>query len=198
MRGARAGVFAVSSAGLATLGHRVESGEAAAWGFIPVAAVIAFLGAPPWTWRIRSFLAFVVGTCAAQFVLHEVLTQTTPGRNTSSQQLGVPQSGVLLSTVLMLGVHTLAALAAAVLLRQTDDRLAALPEFLGRIVATVCATVARWLGAWRRPPCPGAARFSGRSGPPDGKQPYTVLAHVVVRRGPPGQGFVPTTPCQSV
>ncbi|MET7620777.1 hypothetical protein [Streptomyces sp. NPDC005408] len=195
-RGARAAVFGVASAALAGAGHHVASGEPVPWLLLPAAASLAFLGALPWAHRRRSLAAVASATCTAQLVLHQFLAQS-PDSHGALHGTGHPMPGdhgVHPSVAVMLVAHTLAALAVAVLMHQTDDQLAAIPRILGQLAATVRATVARWLGRWRTHPCPGPDTAATAAGPrpPPGVPAYAVLAHVVVRRGPPGHGQLPT------
>ncbi|MGI5403605.1 hypothetical protein ACQEVG_29965 [Streptomyces sp. CA-135486] len=199
VRSARAGVFAVASAGLAGAGHHVASGEPVAWRLLVLAAGTAFLGALPWAARPRSLAAVVSATCVAQLVLHEVLAQAGPDRHGTPHGTGhlvSGEHGVHPGAAVMLLAHTLAAVAVAVLLQQADDQLDSLPRLLDQLAATVRATVARWLGRLRTHPCPGAdaTRAAARPRRAAGTPPYAVLAHVVVRRGPPGHGQSPSHP----
>ena len=198
VRSARAGVFAVASAGLAGAGHHVASGEPVPWRLLFLAAATAFLGALPWAARPRSLAAVVSATCAAQLVLHEVLAQAGPDRH-GAHGTGHPipgEHGVHPGAAVMLLAHTLAAVAVAVLLQQADDQLDSLPRLLDQLAATVRATVARWLGRLRTHPRPGhdATRAGGRRRKAAGMPAYAVLAHVMVRRGPPGHGQLPSHP----
>ncbi|MFF3402763.1 hypothetical protein ACFYW6_30140 [Streptomyces sp. NPDC002659] len=184
MRSARAGVFGVASAGLAGAGHQVAAAEPVAWPLLMAAAGLAFLGALPWARRRRSLGAVAAATCAAQLVLHELLARTGPGHHGAQHGHPMPSGAV------MLVAHTLAALAVAVLLQQTDDQLAAIPRALGQLATTVRSTVARWTGRWATHPChdpDGAPTMAGPRRHP-GMPACAVLAYAVVRRGPPGHG----------
>ncbi|MFI1396946.1 hypothetical protein [Streptomyces sp. NPDC020681] len=175
----------MASAVLAGLGHHLASGEPVAWRLLLIAAGVAFLGVLPWTSRPRSLAVVVAGTCAAQLVLHEVLAQAGPDLHaTHAGEHQVP-----VSSTVMLGAHALAALAVAVLLHQADDQLAVLPEVLS------CLLV-RWLGPWRTDSRqrPALTRVAAGARPRAEVAPYAVLAHVVVRRGPPVHGLSPSRP----
>jgi hypothetical protein len=192
-------VFAVASAALAGAGHHVASGEPVPWRLLFLAAATAFLGALPWAARPRSLAAVVSATCAAQLVLHEVLAQAGPDRHGALHGTGHPipgEHGVHPTAAVMLLAHTLAAVAVAVLFQQADDQLDSLPRLLDQLAATVRATVARWLGRLRTHPCPGpdTTRAGARPRKAAGMPAYAVLAHVVVRRGPPGHGQLPSHP----
>ncbi|MCX4584861.1 hypothetical protein [Streptomyces sp. NBC_01481] len=180
MRSARAGVFGVASAGLAGAGHHVAAAEPVAWPLLLAAAGLAFLGALPWARRRRSLGVVVAATCAAQLVLHELLARTGPEHH--GVQHGHPMP--------MPFAHTLAALAVALLLQQTDDQLAAIPCALSQLAATVRSTVARWMGRWVTHPCHGPDGAPAAAGPRrhPGVPACAVLAYAVVRRGPPGHG----------
>ncbi|WP_405997852.1 hypothetical protein [Streptomyces sp. NBC_00829] len=200
-RGARAGVFAVTSAGLAGAGHHVASGEPAVWRLLVAAATVAFLGALPWAHRRRSLVTVATATCTAQLLLHEVLAQAGPDRHGVPHGTGHPMPGdhgVHPSAAVMLLAHTLAALAVAVLLHRTDDQLAALPFLVGQLADTLRTTAERWLGRLRTDQ--GRGRGSGRRSAGAGPRPLpgvpacAALAHVVVRRGPPGHGPLPSRP----
>ncbi|MGW1493142.1 hypothetical protein [Streptomyces sp. NPDC002402] len=185
MRSARAGVFGVASAGLAGAGHHVAAAEPVAWRLLLAAAGLAFLGALPWARRRRSLGVVVAATCAAQLVLHELLAWTGPDHHGAPHGTHPMPSGAV-----MLVAHTLAALAVAVLLHQTDDQLAAIPRALGQLAATVRSTVARWMGRWVTHPCPGPDGAPAAEGPRrhPGAPACAVLAYDVIRRGPPGHG----------
>ncbi|MEV7869049.1 hypothetical protein AB0P17_23830 [Streptomyces sp. NPDC088124] len=105
----------------------------------------------------------------------------------------------------MLLAHVLAAVAVAVLLYATDARLSALPALpalralpvvLGRLAGAVRAALARCLprGRCRKVPSRAGRR---RSPAPFDTAPGTpadaLLAHVLVRRGPPGPLVCATT-----
>ncbi|MFD9219426.1 hypothetical protein ACFWDI_05190 [Streptomyces sp. NPDC060064] len=186
-------MFALASMGLAGVGHHVASGKPVAWLLLPAAAGAAFLGALPWAGRRRSLAVVVTATCAAQLVLHQVLATAGPGRHGTPHAAAHPMAGdhgLHPGTAVMLLAHTLAAVAVAVLLHQTDDQLAALPRLVGLLAGTVRDTVARLLGRWSAYAfrCPDAAPAVAGSRPLPGEPACVVLAHIVVRRGPPGHG----------
>ncbi|MFF0446675.1 DUF1775 domain-containing protein [Streptomyces sp. NPDC004609] len=183
-------MFAAASAGPAVAGHHVASGEPVAWRAGALALGLAFAGALPWVRGPRPLAAVLGGAVAVQLVLHHLLARSGTGGHTAhtAGQGGAP------SAVVMLGAHTLAAVGVAVLLHRAERRSGALPQLLARIAATVRTAVARLSGAWPVQRRPGAARPRTRSRAGAGKRPYTVLAHVVVRRGPPGPGHVPLLP----
>ncbi|MFE2937611.1 hypothetical protein ACFXKG_00820 [Streptomyces sp. NPDC059255] len=121
--------------------------------------------------------------------------------------LGHPASaasghGISVGDGTMLLAHVLAAVAVAVLLYATDARLSALPNLpalpvvLGRLAGALRAALARCLRRGRCRPVPsraGPRRSAARSDTAPGTPADALLAHVLVRRGPPGPLVCATT-----
>ncbi|WP_326653385.1 MULTISPECIES: hypothetical protein [unclassified Streptomyces] len=192
-------MFALASAGLAGVGHHVSSGEPVTWRLLLAAAGAAFLGALPWAGRQRQLTVVVTGTCAAQLVLHQLLATAWSGRHGTPHTAAHPMAGdhgLHPGAAVMLLAHTLAALGVAVLLHRTDDQLSALPRLVGLLATTVRERVARRLGRWSTYAfrCPDAAPAAAGSRALAGVPVCVVLAHIVVRRGPPGHGPSPFCP----
>ncbi|MFI6285044.1 DUF1775 domain-containing protein [Streptomyces sp. NPDC051018] len=183
-------MLAVAGAGPAVAGHQVASGEPVAWRAGALALVLAFIGALPWARAPRPLAAVLGGTAAVQLVLHQLLARCGADGHTAhtAGQGGAP------STAVMLGAHTLAAAGVAVLLHRAERRTGALLQFLARIAVMVRRAVARLFGAWTAGGRAGAARPGIRSRADTGRRPGAALAHVVVRRGPPGPGHLPPPP----
>jgi hypothetical protein len=164
---ARAALLAAAAGGVAGAAHRTVSDG-------PFDGRLALLVA-----------AFVIaGTAAGR------LTGTaprTPARGPDRRR-GSPAAAFLL------GAHTLAALGTTVLQHQTEEQTGTLPHVLGHLVATVVTSVVYRPGTGRMYAWPAPARMRVSTRRAEGRRPDGVLAHVVVRRGPPGHGFVPLVP----
>jgi branched-subunit amino acid ABC-type transport system permease component len=98
--------------------------------------------------------------------------------------LGMPGHRDAHGTLLMLAAHALAAVAVALLLHGADRRLSALPSVL---VLSLAAVVARLLTWCLFRPAHGAGPYGPRAPQtrPVAGLGTALLAHSVVRRGPP-------------
>lgn len=188
----RSGVFSVTGVALAAVAHHVASRQPVPWAALLPALAVVFLAALPWAGRPRSLPGVVAATLAVQVAAHEWLTVTGPAGGLAAGHHGVePRSatghGPVVDSGVMLAAHTVAALAVAVLLYVTDDRLAALPSALGRFAEAVRAAVARWVRRWWGAPArwPGAVPRRPSAGDAPATVARDVLDHVLVRRGPP-------------
>ncbi|MFJ2439629.1 hypothetical protein ACIOWG_04025 [Streptomyces sp. NPDC087658] len=194
---ARAGVFSVVSTGLGLTGHHLASGHPVPWPGTGIALVLLFLLAVPVARGPSSLPTAMVATGAAQAALHHWLTRSDAhsARAPHSMDRHDVSGGVHEAWhaghhgVSMTAAHIAAALLVAWCLQRADTACRALGElgeragkvivgFLVRLVPAVppfaAPRVLRPAGAWAQPPPSNSL----------------VLAHAVVRRGPPA-GAVP-------
>ncbi|MEV6425951.1 hypothetical protein [Streptomyces sp. NPDC051662] len=192
----RAGVFALVSTGLAVTGHHLASGHPVPWRSVPVALCLLFLLTMPAVRRPRSLPAVVSATGAAQASLHFWLARAGGHRATDPHMMtdhGAPldahevwHSGHHGTS--MTAAHIAAALLVAWCLQRADAACRAAGERLGDVIVEL---LVRLVPAGVPPAVPRVLRpvRARAQSPPHNS---LVLAHAVVRRGPPAE-VVPAT-----
>jgi hypothetical protein len=187
----RAAVFAVVGTVLGVSAHHLVADGPAPWRQSAAAAVVLFAVGLAGTRRPRS-LATVVATCgAAQVGLHQWLTATGSAHHSAMGVSGHDRHGMSPpDSLTMTAVHAAAAFLVAVLLHRADAACWLLTRGLAEAVGSVRARIATERAvrgdrpaAWEAG-LPAPVRSWLERPPPEG----TVLADVVVRRGPPRAG----------
>ncbi|MFE1961118.1 hypothetical protein [Streptomyces sp. NPDC059479] len=205
---ARAAVFTVTGVVLAVTGHHVVSGHPVPWRAVPLAAVALFalaLGGvrispppPPPQLRSRSWPlplplpAVIAATGAAQLALHFWLARASAQGAPASHNIA--GHGAAHGTheawhtgghgLSMTAAHVLAALLVAWCLQRADAACLAVGQRVGGVLGELLVRLVRRAPARLFPSVPRVLRaVRTRAQPP----PYNslVLAHAVVRRGPP-------------
>ncbi|MEW1722945.1 hypothetical protein [Streptomyces sp. NPDC093109] len=194
---ARAGVFSVVSTGLALTGHHVASGHPVPWPNAGTALVLLFLLTIPAARGPRSVPTLMAATGAAQAALHLWLTRAvghsapTPHpmdrHDTSRGVHDAWHAGH--HGVSMTAAHIAAAALVAWCLQRADTACLALGKLGERAGKVIADLLVRPIPAVPLLAPPRVLRPAGERTP---APPYNslVLAHAVVRRGPPA-GPVP-------
>ncbi len=184
----RAGVFTALGMGLAVTGHHVVSGHPVRWGAALLAGVLLFVLALPIVRSERSLPAVVSATAAAQGALHLWFVRT--------EGHGVPlpyapahhgdphapwhagQHGIS-----MTAAHMVAALLVAWCLQRADAASRSLGQRLGEVLGGFLVRLSPTGPFAAVPHVLRPVRARAQSSP----RSSVVLAHVVVRRGPPAE-----------
>ncbi|CAM5704411.1 hypothetical protein SALBM135S_07616 [Streptomyces alboniger] len=190
---ARAAVFTVTSAGLASTAHHLASGAPVPWRIVSFAAVLLFAVALPAARTPRPFPAVVTATGAAQAALHLVLARATEHHPAAASHpshamtAGGTSGGAHAAWhaghhgVSMTVAHLVGALLVAWCLRHADTACTALGERLGEVLVGFFVLLAPTGLLLAVPQVVRPVRARAHSPP----VVSVVLAHVVVRRGPP-------------
>ncbi|QPP07716.1 hypothetical protein G4Z16_16405 [Streptomyces bathyalis] len=207
---ARAGLFALISLALGVGAHHLLTGQPVSSARVGAAAGLLFVAGLFGARRRRSLGAVTLGCLAAQAGLHEVLgglhvthsavAMSGQGHGHAAASTAVPGGGLLAShgawhfrlqhSLTMTVAHVLVALLIAVAMHRADAACWSLTTSGAGAVALLVAAIGRMFSAWGWSP----ARWGPKPVPRPGlcwerSPPKTsVLADVVVRRGPP-QGF---------
>ncbi len=201
----RAAVFAVVGTVLGISAHHLIAGEPAPWRSGVAAAVLLFAVGLIGTRRRRSLAAVVVTSGAAQAGLHIWLSLAHSGRTTATNthmggehaRHAMPAHGTwpeaLHHSPAMTAVHAVAAVLVAVLLHRADAACWSLARGLTGAVDAVRTRIATVLALLDGRPAPtgrgSRVRRPHRTEPPPLRG--TLLADVVVRRGPPSAWTAP-------
>ncbi|WP_351230970.1 hypothetical protein [Streptomyces sp. NPDC002133] len=182
----RAATFGATSTGLAVTGHHLASGHPASWRAALFAGLLLFLLVLPAVRSLRSLTAVTAATAAAQYLLHLWLAGVSAHRPHPSHQAPVDSGS---HETWHAGHHgaamTAAHLAAAVLVAWLMQRADAACRSAGqRIGDTVAGLVGRLVPA-RPPQAVRHMRRPVRARALVCSPGSLVLAHSVVRRGPP-------------
>lgn len=186
---ARAGVFTAASTGLAVTGHHLASGHPVPWRAVLLAAGVLFALVVPVARSLRSLPGVVAATGAAQAGLHLWLARA--GAHPAAGGHAMDDHGHPHGAhetwhaghhgASMTAAHVAAALLVAWLMQRADAACRAVAQRLGHALAGffVRPAPAGLFLAVPRVLRPVGAR--GQSPPRN----VVVLAHAVVRRGPP-------------
>ncbi|MET9730339.1 hypothetical protein ABZZ79_06640 [Streptomyces sp. NPDC006458] len=190
----RAAVFAACGAVLGVSAHHLVAEDPVPWGKSVAAAAAFFVVGLVGARRERSLAVMVATCCAAQVALHLWLTtaHAHPAPVTSHHSVGAQAAWHerLHDSLTMSVLHAAAALAVAVLLHRADRACWS----LARSLTAAVDAVRSWIAAVRQLTARRAGRVGSRPGGPVSawlERPAStgsVLAHVVVRRGPPPAG----------
>ncbi|MCH6161385.1 hypothetical protein [Streptomyces marispadix] len=202
----RAGLFALVGLALGVASHRLLSGQTVSWPRVVAAGGLLFAVGLFGARRPRSLTVVTVACLTAQAVLHEVLgglhvTHPAPvasARGHGHHSASAADGGGLLAgheawhvriqhSAAMTVAHVLVALVIAVVMHRADVVCWSVADGGAGAVALVVAGIGRMFSAWAwtsagcRPepaPRPGMSRERSTAKP-------SLLADVVVRRGPP-------------
>lgn len=204
---ARAALFTLTGLALGVGAHHLLSGQTVPWARVGIAAALLFAASLFGAGRRRSLATVAAACLAAQAGLHEVLG----GLHVTHPAAGMPDHGHgersmavddglpgahdawhvrLHDSVTMTVAHVLVALAIAVVMYRADAMCWSWATSGVGPLSIVVAGIGRMFSAWRWPSArcwPGPVRRAGmrwERSPPKA----SVLADVVVRRGPP-HGF---------
>ncbi|MFE2496699.1 hypothetical protein [Streptomyces scopuliridis] len=181
----------MASTGLAVTGHHLASGHPVPWRSVPVALCLLFLLSLPATRRPRSLPAVISATGAAQAALHFWLARA--GGHPATDPHMMADHGAPLDAhevwhaghhrTSMTAAHIAAALVVAWCLQRADAACRAAGERLGDAIVDF---LVRLIPAGVPPAAPRVLRpVRARAQPPP--HDSLVLAHTVVRRGPPAE-----------
>lgn len=186
---ARAAVFAMTSTGLAVTGHHLASGHPVPWRSTGGVLGLLFLLTVPATRRPRSLPAVMSATGAAQAALHFWLARAHPagdpramaGHDAPRDAHEAWHTGHHGAS--MTAAHIAAALLVAWCLQRADAACWAVGEHLGHVIVEL---LVRLVPSAASPAVPRVLRPAGAraQSPPRNS---LVLAHAVVRRGPPAE-----------
>ncbi|MFC8824280.1 hypothetical protein ACFT9I_02860 [Streptomyces sp. NPDC057137] len=174
---------------LAVVGHHLASEDPVPWLRLLVvsAAVLAVVAAG--AGKARSWWPVAGATAVTQVVLHTALSSSDgPVTVQHSEAHGAASTGYAAhhSAPMMSAAHLLAAVSVAVLMHRADRRLSNLPHDVGSWAGALAAAVATAVG--RRGLIPRSLPRTSSGPPPVAYRQSTartVLAHVLIRRGPP-------------
>ncbi|MFC4495181.1 hypothetical protein ACFPA8_13675 [Streptomyces ovatisporus] len=204
---ARAGLFALTSLALGVGAHHLLSGQAVPWLRVGAAAGLLFAAGLLGARRRRSLATIAAACLAAQAGLHEALgglhvTHSAvgmPGHARGAPPVAVDEGLLgahdawhvrLQHSATMTVAHVLVALAIAVVMHRADARYWSMATSGASPLTLVVAGIGRMFSAWRwssarcRPEPDRRPSIGLERSPPK----LSVLADVVVRRGPP-HGF---------
>ncbi|MEV4969581.1 hypothetical protein [Streptomyces scopuliridis] len=197
---ARAAVFATTSTALAVTGHHMASGHSAPWPSVWAALGVLFVLTVPAVRGPRSLPAVMAATGAAQAALHLWLSRAAS--HPAADPHGMAGHGVRHDAhetwhaghhgVSMTAAHLAAALLVAWCLQRADAACRSAGEHLGGVLAEV---LVRLIPAAPSLPVRRVPRLLRPAGARAQAPPRTslVLAHAVVRRGPPPRSLSPLT-----
>ncbi|MFC8076819.1 hypothetical protein ACFUN8_14950 [Streptomyces sp. NPDC057307] len=182
-------MFTGTSAVLAAVGHHLASEDPVPWLRLLVASAVVLAIVSAGAGKARSWWPVAGATAVTQVVLHTALSSSGgPAAVHHGETHGAASAGYAAhhSATTMSAAHLLAAGCVAVLMHRADRRLSDVPHDVGGWAGSLVAAVATAVG--RRGLTPRSLPRPS-SGPPP--VPYrqstarTVLAHVLIRRGPP-------------
>ncbi|MGW1747117.1 hypothetical protein ACWCRD_16225 [Streptomyces sp. NPDC002092] len=203
---ARAGLFALLGTLLAAFGHHAIAEGAVPWRLVGVLVVAQFAAGWPLARRRYTPAATVLCTLTVQGGLHLALSYADGDPPAAIPGYAMPaghgsavvgdghawhHAGAAMTTV-----HVVAALVVAWLLCRADARITAALGALGALAAAALAGLAQML-PWPvfgtgRPALALPGRQPGASFEVAAPAWDDVLAHAVVRRGPPQREFLPS------
>ncbi len=185
----RAAVFTAVGTGLAVTGHHLVSGHSVPWRAVLLAATLLYLLTVPAARRVRSLPVVVAATGAVQGALHLWFVRTgghlhaSPDQHAAHHTTGAheawhaqPHNGAA-----MTAVHIAAALLAAWCMQRADTACLAVGYRLGHLLTHLLLRLVppgRRPDSDRTPPAAPTPR-------PSHLATSILLAHSVVRRGPP-------------